>query len=77
MFTKHYSQAELDQWHAACNGACAQVKDASQQATARALTPTGQGKHSAAQMDARAMSATHAFKPDDWASECLFDCYNG
>lgn len=76
MFTKHYSQAELDQWHTACAAEYAQPDDALRQMTAHAAAATGQSQRRAAPRGASAASAMQVDKPDDWASECLFDCYN-
>lgn len=77
MFTKHYSAAEMEQWHLACCNAAVAANDAPRQNTARAATAKGQGERTAATTDARAMSAAQAQTSDDWAGECLVDWYNG
>lgn len=77
MFTKRYSESEMDQWHTACTSASSQAPDATRHTAAHTATAKGQGERNSAYKDARAMSAMQSQMPDDWASECLFDCYNG
>jgi hypothetical protein len=77
MFTKRYSQAEMEQWHMACSDAAVSAHDAPRQSSARAATAKGQGERTSATADAESMSAAQAQTSDDWAGECLFDWYNG
>lgn len=76
MFSKH-SQAEMDQWHATASKQAVSMRhDASRQNRTRSALAKGQGERTASS-DARTAAAFAMESPDDWASECLFDCYNG
>lgn len=77
MFQQRYSHSEMDQWHTACTHANAPAFDASRHTSARTATAKGHGERQAAHTDAYAMSSMQVQTPDDWAGECLFDCYNG
>jgi hypothetical protein len=77
MFTKRYSHAEMDQWHtAACSTPMSCTSDAMRHNGARAAIAKGQGERAQSQTGSTAMPQTENITPEDWASECLFDCYN-
>ncbi len=77
MFTKYHSQAEMDQWHQACADAAQPAQNAPRAGAARTATAKGQGERFTAPRDAQAMSTLSTQTLDDWAGECMFDCYNG
>lgn len=75
MFNSRYSEPEQQQWHDACSNQ-SDSKDAARHNGASASMAKGQAekKHTRAATAAKqAQKAGH----NDWASECLFDCYNG
>ncbi|MCG3142687.1 MAG: hypothetical protein HDKAJFGB_04215 [Anaerolineae bacterium] len=77
MFTQYHSQAEMDQWHQACADAAQTAPDAPRAGAARGATAKGQGERYTAHRDAQTMSTLSTQMVDDWAGECMFDCYNG
>jgi hypothetical protein len=76
MFTSRYSEIEMNQWQAACASEKCSSHDAPRQNRARALMAKGQAEKKQSRT-ATATMQTQTPKQDDWASECLFDCYNG
>lgn len=78
MFTQRYSSAEMDQWHtAACADATARSHTAPRQNGNRAAMAKGQAEQNQSQRSQTTPAPMQFTTPDDWASECLFDCYNG
>ena len=77
MFSNRYSEAELDQWHtAACTHPSKQDDARTRACNAPMAAQSGQGKPMASHFAAETMPATATESPENWASECLFDCYN-
>lgn len=75
MFNSRYSEPEMQQWHDACSNFQDSSTDAARHNDGRTSMAKGQAeKHQS--RTATAMMQTHTPK-QDWASECLFDCYNG
>ncbi|TAH54245.1 MAG: hypothetical protein EYC68_00525 [Chloroflexota bacterium] len=76
MFNSRYSEMEMKQWQDACANQTHADHDAPRHNGARAAMAKGQAEK---KMSRTATAAMHAqsSKQDDWASECLFDCYNG
>jgi hypothetical protein len=78
MVSSRYSAQEMKQWH----DASCEPQDAPRAKAARGAMAKGQAD---ARMNrtANARDAKHRTMPsqrtgaDDWARECLFDCYNG
>lgn len=76
MFTSRYSDMEMQQWHDACTNQARANYDAPRHNGARATMAKGQAEKKQSRTATATMQAQHP-KHDDWASECLFDCYNG
>ncbi len=76
MFTSRYSEMEMKQWQDACASQTLAKHDAPRHNGARATMAKGQAEKKHSRTATTAMH-TPSPKPDDWASECLFDCYNG
>lgn len=77
MFTQRYSPAEMDQWHtAACANATPCTSDAPRHHARRTAGAKGQGERNPSRTSQTAATQMQFTTPDDWASECLFDCYN-
>lgn len=76
MFNSRYSEMEMQQWHDATCTNDAGSYDAARHTGARASMAKGQPDAKQSRT-AAAMMPTQSPKHDDWASECLFDCYNG
>ncbi len=71
MFNSRYSEMEMQQWHdASCRN-----NDAARHNGAHALTAKSQSEEKQSRTAIAAMQ-TQQPKHDDWAGECLFDCYN-
>lgn len=78
MFTKSYAAAEMKQRRTAANtGAAARASDASRQNALHGATAKGQSEQNYSQTSHTADTQMQFSTPDEWASECLFDCYNG
>jgi hypothetical protein len=85
MFNSRYSEPEMQQWHDACTDSANTGSDMPRHNDARTSVAKGQAeKHqsrtatAAMRMNASQQSASQTHEPrQDWASECLFDCYNG
>jgi hypothetical protein len=75
MFTSRYSELEMQQWHDAC-AACGDSQNAGAQTGARASMAKGEAEKKQSRA-ATAPMQTQNPKHEDWAGECLFDCYNG
>jgi len=80
MLASRYSEMEMNQW----DHACAQPMDCVSTAprAAGAFPAKGQAGRARRQPQmrltpSRQATPTQTAEPDDWASECLFDCYNG
>lgn len=78
MIHSRYSEMEMQQWQDACSNpmdsnsmACADP--ASRHAGARASMAKGQAEK---KQSRTGMTTAQTPRQDDWASECLFDCYN-
>lgn len=71
MFNSRYSEMEMQQWH----DASGRANDATRHNGAHALVAKGQSEE---KQSKHATTATQSQQPkhDDWAGECLFDCYN-
>lgn len=76
MFNSRYSEPELKQWQDACTADTCAGSDAARHTGARALMAKGQAEKKQSRTGAATMQ-TQKPKQQDWASECLFDCYNG
>ncbi len=76
MFHSRYSEMEMDQWQDACAESAHAKHDATRHHGARAAMAKGQADKNMTRSAAAAMP-TELPQHDDWASECLFDCYNG
>lgn len=76
MFNSRYSEMEMQQWHDATCTNDFGSHDAVRHNGARASMAKGQPDPKQSRT-ATAMMPTQSLKHDDWASECLFDCYNG
>ncbi len=76
MFTSRYSDMEMQQWHDACANEARTNYDAARHNGARATMAKGQAEKKQSRTATAAMHTQHP-KHDDWASECLFDWYNG
>lgn len=76
MFHSRYSEMEMNQWQAASAMHPMASNDAPRRNGARASMAKGQAE---SKQSRSADAGTHTQQPkqDDWASECLFDCYNG
>jgi len=75
MFHSRYSEMEMNQWQAASAMPQTDSDDAARRNGARASMAKGQAEKQS--RTAGAQMHTPQPKQDDWASECLFDCYNG
>jgi hypothetical protein len=75
MFNSRYSAGEYQQWQDACADGMASELDAHAKPS-RASMAKGQAEPKTSRT---ATAKTQSQKPglQDWASECLFDCYNG
>ncbi len=75
MFNSRYSEGEFQQWQDACATAasCASEQSA---ATGRASMAKGQAEAKSTRTTT-AKNRAHQPNQHDWASECLFDWYNG
>lgn len=76
MNTSRYSEAEMDQWHNACPNCAAPQTPARQSGKTKSMAK-GQAEQTMSPTAAGTASQGSAPKHDGWASECLFDCYNG
>lgn len=76
MFNSRYSEMEMNQWHDASARNQNDSNDAARHNRARASMAKGQAERKQSRT-ASAKMQTPPPKYDDWATECLFDCYNG
>ncbi len=75
MFNSRYSEMEMKQWQEACANQARLEYDAPRHNGARATMAKGQPDQKQSRTATAAMRTQNP-KHDDWASECLFDCYN-
>jgi hypothetical protein len=77
MFGTRYSEVEHQQWDDACCTSMPHAFDATRQNGARGAVAKGQGESMTASPSADTAAMQNNFAThDDWATECLFDCYN-
>lgn len=76
MATYRYSEPEMDQWQAACSDAQSSADRTTRSTPAHTAASKGQGERSQARRT-QSPSQQDSGRQDEWASECLFDCYNG
>lgn len=79
MINSRYSDMEMQQWHDACsNTVDSNPLDSANAASRHGGARASMAKGQAERKQSRAAETT-AQNPrqDDWASECLFNCYNG
>lgn len=71
-----YSEMEMNQWDDACTKMQDHASAAPRPSRTRASTAKGQAEL-AQNRSTMAQPMTQKTNEQDWASECLFDCYNG
>jgi len=76
MTDPRYTTAEMNQWHDACPDSAAPQKRTRQKGARQAMAK-GQAERTMNQSAARTAAQGSAREHEEWASECLFDCYNG
>ena len=74
MFNSRYSEIEMQQWQQACQTPMDSADTAPRHSGARASMAKGQAEK---KQSRSADTTAQTLRQDDWASECLFDCYNG
>jgi hypothetical protein len=78
MFNSRYSEPEMQQWHDACLDSTKPGTDAVRHNDARISMAKGQAEKHQSRTTTAMMQASQTQTPkQDWAGECLFDCYNG
>ncbi len=75
MLTSRYTEAEMNQWDESCPDR-RQAEMRAHPQHAHASKAKGQAERSMARAGTNHNSMTRMQANDDWASECLFDCYN-
>ena len=74
MINSRYSEMEMQQWQEACSNPMDSAATASRHGGARASMAKGQAEQ---KQSRTAETTAQTPRQDNWASECLFDCYNG
>jgi hypothetical protein len=76
MLSSRYTELEFHQWDAACSGNPSSRNDALRQTGSRATLAKGQGEPTQLAGASSLKLPNPNSNQADWASECLFDCYN-
>jgi hypothetical protein len=75
MSAPRYTDTEWTQWQEACFNLEMSRQDAPRHTATRGSMAKGQAEPT--QTRSATADSSHQPQNEDWANECLFDCYNG